>query len=264
MVAPRCLTWGRQKGNNKILEFFGTTFEAYENATDTLMGRLRSVLPEGSTRCRIRANARESREPQQGTLMDTLGDETLGYVMLDPSCISPMRYDQLEILNGIVGKSSVRLSVEEALANKHWRKVDKSIEGLDEKWREDFTKGLNLLKHTWVKATDPHVDAKVFPHLHPYGTGSLLSEFGSGGKNGIPRLCRNRLLLIQSDFRDNAMWAFYNLQRSITSQLFHVEAAKRKQERKSTVKPDEKDAFSRLFGTVMPSRELSTSAYKNI
>ena len=81
-----CLTWGRQKGNNKILEFYGTTFEAYAHATDTLMGRLRSVLPEGCTQCKIRASAKESREPQQGTLLDTLGDETCGYVMLDPSC----------------------------------------------------------------------------------------------------------------------------------------------------------------------------------
>ena len=73
----RCLTWGRQPGNNRVLDFFGTTFETYQNATDTLMGRLRSVLPEGSTRCRIRATARESREAQPGTLLDTLGDETV-------------------------------------------------------------------------------------------------------------------------------------------------------------------------------------------
>ena len=71
-----CLTWGRQPGNNKVLEFFGTVFETYAQATDTLMGRLRSVLPEGSTRCRIRASARETREPKQSTLLDSLGDET--------------------------------------------------------------------------------------------------------------------------------------------------------------------------------------------
>ena len=86
-----------------------------------------------------------------------------------------------------------------------------------------------------------------------------MSEFGSGGKNGNPRMCQNRLLLIQSSFRDNAMWAFYNLQRSIANSLFHCEAAKRKQGRKTTAKPDEKDAITRLFGTVMPSCELSCS-----
>ncbi len=164
-----------------------------------------------------------------------------------------MKYDQLDILNGIIGKSSVRLSVDEALQNKSWRKVDRPIEGLDDKWRKDFAQGVQLLKQTWVKATEPHYDAKVFPHLHPYGTGSLLSELRSGGQNGIPRMCRNRLLLIQSSFRDNAMWAFFNLQRMITSQLFHQEALKRKQSRKHTSKPDDKDPLTRLFGTVMPS-----------
>ena len=221
-IAIRCLTWGRQPGNDKVLEFFGTTFETYARAADTLMGRLRSVLPEGSTRCRIRASAREGREPQQGTLLDTLGDETVGYVMIDPSCngaqlcvcvarcakpvasgalrccsvltqgISPMRYSEMDILNGIIGKSSVRLCVEDALLNKSWRKVGKRIEGLDDKWCEDFSRGVQLLKQTWVKATEPHYDAKVFPHSHPYGTGSLLSELGSGGQNGIPRMCRSR------------------------------------------------------------------------
>ena len=82
----RCLSWGRLPGNNRALEFFGTVFESYANATDTLMGRLRSVLPEGSTKCRIRATARESRDPLgSGTLMDTMGEETVGMVMIDPS-----------------------------------------------------------------------------------------------------------------------------------------------------------------------------------
>ena len=30
-----CLTWGRQPGNNAVLEFYGTTFETYAQATDT-------------------------------------------------------------------------------------------------------------------------------------------------------------------------------------------------------------------------------------
>ena len=38
-----CLMWGRQPGNNTDLEFYGTTFETYAQATDTLMGRLRSL-----------------------------------------------------------------------------------------------------------------------------------------------------------------------------------------------------------------------------
>ena len=129
--------------------------------------------------------------------------------MVDPVCISPMKYNQLEILNGIIGKSSVRITVEDALRHKTWSKVNAVVDtsGLDDRWRKDFTQGAQqLLKGTWVTATDPHYerildgergrvdkdvwnmcahmarafstvhpmpeDAKVFPHLHPYGTGA--------------------------------------------------------------------------------------------
>ena len=177
-------------------------------------------------------------------------------VVVDPTCISPMKYDQLEILNGIIAKSSVRIVVGDALHNKTWRKVNAPVDTsfLDDQWRKEFTTGAQqLLKETWVKATEPHYDAKVFPNMHPYGTGSLSSEIGSGGANGIPRLCRNRLLLVQSCFRNNSLWVFWNLQRMITSQLFHQEALKKKQSRRHTSSADDKDPVTRHFGTVMPS-----------
>jgi hypothetical protein len=44
----------------------------------------------------------------------------------------------------------------------------------------------------------------------------------------------------------------------ITSQLFHQEALKRKQQRKHTSSPSDKDPLTRLFGTVMPSCPLSS------
>ena len=49
-------------------------------------------------------------------------------------------------------------------------------------------------------------DAKLWPHLHPYGSGSLYSERGSGG---MYRLVQNRLLLVQSGFRTNNLYAFW-------------------------------------------------------
>ena len=225
------------------------------------MGRLRSVLPEGSTKCRIRATARETREPVQGTLMDTLGEETEGFVMIDPTCIAPMRFDQLRVLNGIVGKSSVRIVVQDALQNNSWRKVNAAVDGLGEQWCKSFAQGTQQVLHeTWVKGNDHHLDAKIFPHLHPYGTGSLSSEIGAGGFNGIPRMCRQRMLSIQSGFRNNSTWTFWNLQRIITGQLFRQELMKRNQGRKHTSSPTDKDALTRLFGTVVPSEILSRRA----
>ena len=165
-----------------------------------------------------------------------------------------MKYDHLEVLNGFVGKSSVRLTVEEALQNKTWRKVGQEIEGLDRKCYDALAEGMeHMLKRTWVGAWEPHYDAKTFVDLHPYGTGSLLSEVGSGGQNGIPRMCANRLLLIQSSFRENAVWAFFNLQRMITNHLFYMEAAKRRHQMKTTSNPESKDSDTRRYGTVVPS-----------
>ena len=48
------LTWGRQPGHNKIFMFFGTAMEAFHSACSKLMGRFRSVLPQGCLMARIR------------------------------------------------------------------------------------------------------------------------------------------------------------------------------------------------------------------
>ena len=69
-------------------------------------------------------------------------------------------------------------------------------------------------------------DAKLWPHLHPYGTGSLYSELGSGG---MYRLVHNRLLLIQSGFRSNNLYAFWFLNRCIAKEwlIFCTHALRR-------------------------------------
>ena len=74
------LTWGRQPGSNRILEFFGTTYEAFHGACGKIMERFRDVLPEGSRRARIRMTRRESHQPTEGTFDETLGEEACGMV----------------------------------------------------------------------------------------------------------------------------------------------------------------------------------------
>ena len=152
-------------------------------------------------------------------------------IVVDPAGVSPMKYDALQVFSEIVGKSSVRIEVAEALLHKTWHKFDAAVDvsDLGAKWKNDVTEGARqLLKETWVKGNDAHMDAKVYPHMHPYsggvrlnldiasrvasphpdalfrctrpfryGTGSLLSEPGSGG---IPKLCRNRLALSRSRY----------------------------------------------------------------
>ena len=88
------LTWCRAGTNNKVLRLYGTIFENFNAAVGTLMSKIRSVLPEGSTACRIRASARETHQPRVGTIQDTLGEESCGMVFLDPTGV-PLKYDQL-------------------------------------------------------------------------------------------------------------------------------------------------------------------------
>ena len=65
------------------------------------------------------------------------------------------------------------------------------------------------------QVTDPHLDAKVFPC--PYGTGSVRS----GATTIQPqRVCRNRLLSLQSFFRRSSRYAFWNLDIMLKRKLF--------------------------------------------
>ena len=41
-------------------------------------------------------------------------------------------------------------------------------------WRAESQEGAQQLRDLHVKANNPHYDATFFPHIHPYGTGSLL------------------------------------------------------------------------------------------
>ena len=110
--------------------------------------------------------------------------------------------------------------------SKHWNwKNTGSIElNLSEKNKTDISRGADhILAQTQIKASDWHYDAKIWPHMHPYGTGSAFCEVGSGA---LSRLVRNRLLLIQSCFRNNSLYAFWFLHRLITKELFFRETRK--------------------------------------
>ena len=103
-----CLQWGRQPGNYKVLEFFGTTCESFHGACRKMMDWFHSALLEGSRRAQTRMTRRESLEPTEGTLDDTLGEEACGMVAVDASG-HPMKYDQLQIMENAVASQHVRL-----------------------------------------------------------------------------------------------------------------------------------------------------------
>ena len=94
------------------------------------------------------------------------------------------------------------------------------------------------------------MDAKLWPVVHPYGSGSLLSEPGSG----LPQKhAKNRLLLIQSWFRKNPLWGFWFLNRIIVAELFFTNRKRQEAGRSGASTGKEEDPVTRVYGTAAPS-----------
>ena len=251
-----CLTWGRQPGNNKVLMFFGTVFESFTTASQQMMGRFKSVLPQGCLRARIRATKRESQHAKEGTLADTLGDESHGLVVVDASG-HPMTYNALTVMEEVVASQHSRLELDvPGEGGRGWSRTGSSVNlaedaVLDEQWCRDIQAGAQHLRdETYVRVCEPHMDAKVWPHVHPYGSGSLLAEPGAGNPH---RHAKNRLLLIQSWFRRSAMWGFWFLNRIITAELYFTNRKRQESGRSGASTGKEEDPITRVYGTAAPS-----------
>jgi len=249
-----CLTWGRMQGNNKVLAFFGTVYESFQGACGKLMEKFKSVIPEGCLRARIRATNRESREPIEGELGETLGDEAIGMVIVDSSG-HPMKYDALNVFSDVVATQRARIEVDvPGPGGRGWRRTGSQVDtqdDLDDAWRQELSDGTrHLQEETWVPANDPHYDARVFPCVHPHGTGSLLAEVGSGGTQ---RFSRNRLMLLESWFRRSALWGFWALNRLIQTELFFKNRKRQEAGRQGASVVNDPDPIVRLFGTAQPS-----------
>jgi len=249
-----CLTWGRALGNNKILAFFGTVYESFQGACGKLMEKFKSVIPEGCLRARIRATNRESREPIEGELGETLGEEAIGMVVVD-SAGHPMKYDALNVFSDVVATQRARIEVDvPGPGGRGWCRTSSQVDtqdDLDDSWRRELSDGTrHLQEETWVPANDPHYDARVFPCVHPYGTGSLLAEVGAGGTQ---RFSRNRLMLVESWFRRSALWGFWALNRLIQTELFFKNRKRQEAGRQGASDVSDPDPIVRLFGTAQPS-----------
>ena len=150
-------------------------------------------------------------------------------VVVDPEGC-PHNHNALPVLANIAASHNSRLEIDAPGPDGKWQRTGMAFdtEGdpvFDDAWRQDICKGAkHIQEETWVPANDPHYDAKLWPHVHPHGTGSLLSEIGSGGSQ---RHARNRLMLIQSWFRRSAHWGFWFLHRLTTTELFFKNKKKR-------------------------------------
>ena len=106
--------------------------------------------------------------------METFAQFGCDHVMVD-WC---RKYDALNVFSDVVATQRARIEVDiPGPGGKGWRRTDSRIdtqEDLDETWRKDLSEGSrHLQEETWVPANDPHYDARVFPCVHPYGTGRI-------------------------------------------------------------------------------------------
>ena len=251
-----CLMWGRQPGNNRILEFYGTLYESFQQACKRMMGEFKGCIPEGSLQARIRATKRETTTPEKAgedIIGHTLGEEAIGMVVVDPSG-HPMKYDGLTVLESVVATQHCRIEVDVPdPSGKGWRSTNRTLDlsKLDESVRENIQKGsAHILEESHVSAADAHYDARTWPVVHPYGSGSAFAEPGAGN---IQRHARNRLTLVQSWFRRSPLWGFWALNRLLYSTLFHVNRIRRQAGIKTASSAKDPDPFTRAFGTAAPS-----------
>ena len=276
-----------------ILEFYGTLYESFQQACETMMSEFKGCIPEGSLQARIRATKRETTTPERAgedIIGSTLADEAIGMCIIDPSG-HPMKYDDLTVLENVVASQHVRIELDvPGPGGKGWRRTNSSVltSDLGEHVCEDIAKGsAHILEHTYVAGSDPHYDAKTWPVSHPYGSGTVdgqkthdcernaciiwgqmltyinagfsrisvvtWSVYAEPGSGGIQRHARNRLTQIQPWFRRSPMWAFWSLNRLLYSTLFFKNLVRRKAGIKTASSANDPDAFTRHFGTAQPS-----------
>ena len=194
---------------------------------------------------------------------ETLGDEARGMVVVDFDG-HPQKYDGLKILSDAVAKeiNILRVDVPRVDGGRGWTRTHLEIStgdsALGEGWLKDISSGAKyIIEESWVKANDPHYDAKVWPALHPHGTGSVRCEMGAGS---LQAHARNRALCLQSHFRRTALWAFWMLDRMIKNDLFSLNSCGRRRDRGAGVS-ERQDTFTKNFGSAVPDKIPESSAW---
>ena len=118
-----------------------------------------------------------------------------------------------------------------------------------------ITQSARCVAGLYANVQRPHYDAKLFPHVHPYGTGSLKSEPGGCHMN---KLCRNKAFALESWFRRSTQWAFFQNDNALKHKLFWNNRAKRKHGLAHGA--SDADRFSQMYGTIVPSNMPESTA----
>ena len=202
-----CLHW--LKANNPHLKTFLASAERFPD----LYSKLQSVVPraEGEVKVRMQRTRRVS-NVVESTLQETLGSEDTVLVVIDPAEL-PRSWASVDVFGEAIGEAEYRISAVPADSGAS-ETASVALSSTDAQALQSTAKALR--SQAKVTLGDPHLDAKLFPHLHPYGTGSLRSEEGAGG---IQQYAKSRLLSLDHAFRKTAVWSFYMLERIIKNDL---------------------------------------------
>ena len=141
-------------------------------------------------------------------LQDTIGDEEAVLVVVDPQEL-PHTWASVDLLGEQIGEGTYRAMPEDVAP-------DQSVT-MDEDWGVQLKASVaNLQQTASIKLGEVHLDAKLFPHLHPHGSGSLRAE---DDKVSMQEYLQHRLMSLQHDFRQSPVWSFWSLDRLIKNDL---------------------------------------------
>ena len=130
--------------------------------------------------------------------------------------------------------------------------------GLDDLGGGFVDGGEKLNTDTYVRNTDKHYDAMLFPHVHPYGTGSLSCEVGTVTLN---KYVKSRATSLASFSGRSSAWASPSFDRLIKQRLFFAIWAKRGQGMRVSALNSGDDNFTKTFGQVVPASTPESTAY---
>ena len=195
------------RDKNPHIRTFWTSWERFQDLWHNIQ------VPAGTGKIRVRAaRTARTRAAVEQTLGETLGDEDAALVIIDPKEM-PRVWAQVWAAENI-GACVPRPG--------GGPPGDAPEEGEAELRADARTtaSAREVQETSYVTLGDPHLDAKLFPHLHPYGSGSLRADEGAGG---LQKFTKSRLTSLDRGFRDCTVWQFFNLDRLIKNQLYFKE-----------------------------------------
>ena len=141
----------------------------------------------------------------EASLEDTLGAEDTVLVMVDPTEL-PRSWASIDIFAESIGEAEYRVTP----AGDGHAATAATLRAEDARGLRDAASALR--EQARITLGDRHLDAKLFPHLHPHGTGSLRSEESSGGMH---QYAKNRLISLDARFRSGSCGFGRRLRRQV-------------------------------------------------